>query len=382
MLSCFCRNDNSDIVNSTIIGHDESHDNKSINKHMKDAEKAEQKTIKVLLLGPGSSGKTTMLKQIKRIHAHNEEGELEERRKIAKYVKSALIDYMRTLCAQSIELAKLNEDTSVHPDNECIRDEILELTNPCEITTDIAIQIKMLWNDKGIQNTFTKRSKYQMHENVDYFFERIDSISESSYVPSFEDYVRFRVRTTGFNQTKIKINSDSFGDHWFEFTDVGGQRSERSKWMNLISEDIQAIIYILAISDYDLRLFEDNKTNRLLESITLFRDIMIKGQFFKNKTIILFFNKYDLFKDKIKKTPITVAFEDFPVNAMNPNDADDAVRFVAQKFLKVFIDEGVRLSAPLHIMRTTALDTNSVEKVFGDITSDLVQHNLKSLHLI
>ena len=41
----------------------------------------------------------------------------------------------------------------------------------------------------------------------------------------------------------------------------------------------------------------------------------------------------DLFIEKIKKKPITIAFPDYPKNK-NPNDAKQVVEFVADKFKK------------------------------------------------
>eukprot|EP01083_Nonionella_stella_P273779 928997_1 len=262
---CFSKlklNNNSN--SSTSDKAKDADENKSIEKHMKFAKKMEAKTIRVLLLGPGSSGKTTILKQITKIHANDEMTELNDRQKITSYIKSSVIEYMKTLCIQSIKLnEKHNESTSVNSDHEIVRDELISLESPYNLTTDISDKIKMLWSDNGIKETLSLRKYYQIHENVDYFFDRMDEINKENYIPSFDDYLRFRQRSTGFSLTKIAINVNSFGEHQFEFTDVGGQRSERGKWMSFISEDINAVLYILAISDYDLTLFEDNKTNRL-----------------------------------------------------------------------------------------------------------------------
>ena len=41
--------------------------------------------------------------------------------------------------------------------------------------------------------------------------------------------------------------------------DVGGQRSERRKWIHFF-DDVNAIIFVAAISEYDQRIREDNKT--------------------------------------------------------------------------------------------------------------------------
>lgn len=50
--------------------------------------------------------------------------------------------------------------------------------------------------------------------------------------------------------------------------DVGGQRSERKKWIHCF-EDVTAVLYCVGISEYDQVLYEDNVTNRILESLKL-----------------------------------------------------------------------------------------------------------------
>ena len=45
----------------------------------------------------------------------------------------------------------------------------------------------------------------------------------------------------------------------FRVFDVGGQRSERRKWIHCF-DNVEAIIFITAISEYDQVLFEDETT--------------------------------------------------------------------------------------------------------------------------
>eukprot|EP01083_Nonionella_stella_P038369 104411_1 len=361
---------------------DGDHTSKAIDHGKKKANTPKEKAIRILLLGPGSSGKTTIVKQIKKIHNHDETREQHHIQQTAKHIKAAVITNMKILCKESVLLNQEHQlNTSVQPDNESVRDELSALQSPYQLTEDIALKVKMLWTDKGIHNTLNHRQYYQIAENAAFFFDKIETIASPSYAPSFDDYLRFRQTTNGLSQTQIKIDfGSSFGDQVFHFTDVGGQKSERSK-MKHAKDDANAVIYVVGVSDYDLTLFEDNTTNRLTESIDMFRDVMLNHKLYVGRTVLLFFNKYDLFKEKIKKVPITVAVDDFP-EELDPNDAEDVIRFVADKFLNVFKEAQVDLSGPLHIVRTTALDTNMIEKIFSDITLDLVKRNLENMNLL
>ena len=47
----------------------------------------------------------------------------------------------------------------------------------------------------------------------------------------------------------------------FEMYDVGGQRNERKKWIHCF-DNVTAVIFVAALSEYDQCLFEDASTNR------------------------------------------------------------------------------------------------------------------------
>eukprot|EP01084_Bolivina_argentea_P068242 124185_1 len=112
---------------------------KSIEKQMKFAHQSHKKTFRILLLGPGSSGKSTILKQIKKIHHHCEDDELSDRHKITEDIQNAVIQYMQILCHNSTVLhQKHKENTKIHPRLHDTRDQIMALKTPCQFTPDIA----------------------------------------------------------------------------------------------------------------------------------------------------------------------------------------------------------------------------------------------------
>lgn len=91
--------------------------------------------------------------------------------------------------------------------------------------------------------------------------------------------------------------------------DVGGQRSERKKWIHCF-ENVTTILFLVAISEYDQLLFEDETVNRMQEALTLF-DSICNSRWFIKTSIILFLNKIDRFKEKLPVSPMKNYFPDY-----------------------------------------------------------------------
>ena len=78
---------------------------------------------------------------------------------------------------------------------------------------------------------------------------------------------------------------------------MGGQRSERKKWIHCF-EDVMLILFLTAVSEYDQVLAEDEATNRMQESLHLFRTIL-HYHWFTSTNVILFLNKMDVLEEKV-----------------------------------------------------------------------------------
>lgn len=126
----------------------------------------------------------------------------------------------------------------------------------------------------------------------------------------------------------VKLQQIVFYCFWyqdFSVIDVGGQRSERRKWIHFF-DDVNGIIFVAAISEYDQKLLEDDRTvgfswvirtiilvlrtlfkNRLIETLQLFANIS-NSRYFSNSAMILFLNKIDLFKEKMTRISLKETF--------------------------------------------------------------------------
>lgn len=136
------------------------------------------------------------------------------------------------------------------------------------------------------------------------YFDSIDRIAAHDYLPNDQDVLRSRVKTTGITETTFIIQ-----DLTYRMFDVGGQRSERKKWIHCF-ENVTTILFLVAISEYDQLLFEDETVNRMQEALTLF-DSICNSRWFIKTSIILFLNKIDRFKEKLPVSPMQNYFPDY-----------------------------------------------------------------------
>jgi guanine nucleotide-binding protein G(o) subunit alpha len=188
-------------------------------------------------------------------------------------------------------------DSMRERDAGMVLDKISRMADTEPFEPELLEAMKRLWVDSGVQLCFSRSNEYQLNDSAKYFLDKLDEIGNSNYLPSTQDILRTRVKTTGI----VEINF-SFKDLNFRVFDVGGQRSERKKWIHCF-EDVTAIIFIVALSEYDQVLVEDETTNRMHESLRLF-DSICNNKWFVNTSIILFLNKKDLFEEKIQRSSL------------------------------------------------------------------------------
>ena len=97
--------------------------------------------------------------------------------------------------------------------------------------------------------------------------DKLDEVIKDDYIPTEQDVLRSRVPTTGIVENAFDIDGNQF-----KMFDVGGQRSERKKWIHCF-ENVTAVLFVAAISAYDQVLYEDESTNRMQEALELFEEI-------------------------------------------------------------------------------------------------------------
>lgn len=91
---------------------------------------------------------------------------------------------------------------------------------------------------------------------------------QPNWLPNDQDTLRLRAKTTGITETKFVIN-----DLTFKLFDVGGQRSERRKWIGAFGtspahsgqiqsahtgvENVTSVLFLVSLADYNASIIED-----------------------------------------------------------------------------------------------------------------------------
>ena len=230
--------------------------------------------------------------------------------------------------------------------------------------------IQALWADPGIRKTWDRQAEFQIVESVKYYFNEIERIMGEGYVATQQDMLLARVRTSGIVTERYVIDSKSF-----EMYDVGGQRNERKKWIHCF-DDVTAVIFVAALSEYDQMLFEDSSTNRMTEAVELFEEIC-NNRYFESSSMILFLNKKDLFEEKIRSVHIgsQEPFRDFEASFGAEDYYDQGVNY----FLKKFLDVNRNPERVVYNHVTCATDSDNVKVVFNATKDIIMRKNFEEV---
>ncbi|KAL2107104.1 hypothetical protein VUR80DRAFT_5702 [Thermomyces stellatus] len=338
---------------------------RELDRMIRQDEKRMAKEVKLLLLGAGESGKSTVLKQMKLIYAHG-------------FSKSEKLEWKPVVfnnVVQSFQaIFEAMNDMDIgfeNPENEKNMAHIMvdqEVSANDPLPKDFLEPIKALWRDGGVKRAIEKGNEYALHDNLAYFCDDIDRLWSDGYVPTDQDLLRSRLRTTGITETVFDL-----GQLTYRMFDVGGQRSERKKWIHCF-ENVNCLLFLVAISGYDQCLVEDKDGNQMNEALMLWESIA-NSHWFAKSALILFLNKVDIFKEKLAKSPITDhGFTDY-------HGPKDDWKAASNYFLDKFRALNRNSDKEIYGYFTTATDTNLLKITMSAVQDMIIQKNLKNLIL-
>lgn len=296
--------------------------------------------FKILLLGAGESGKSTIVKQLKYIHKLGLDAK--EKAQVAQGLHQNVVECMKALIVQAKEF----KDPDLTPQEEEISALLDEWSELEPISPELGAKITTLFEGPAIQNAFARRDQFWLLDSFGYYMENLKRFCEPDFADKIteEDIVMARIRTTGIVRTNLKqklVRENPFEPEYldFEVVDVGGQRNERKKWLHCF-DDVHAVLFIVNLAGWNQVLFEDNGKNRLEESLELFQKVTT-NTIFADTPIFLFLNKKDLFETQIKAADMKTRFPEYE----GGHDLHRAMQFISDKFheklppkKKVFIE--------------------------------------------
>ncbi|KHN81677.1 Guanine nucleotide-binding proteinalpha-5 subunit [Toxocara canis] len=244
--------DSSDCMGAALCGPMKALDEESrkIEEELRRERYEEKRRVKILLLGSSDSGKSTIAKQMRIIHASGfTESELIN---FKLFVMNNVIECFRQI---SLSIRKLKIDvpsTEAGLVNKLCKtpEEILNAEQE-EQRRDLAAMRSFAC----VKNLLARVDEVNLPDNTDYFLAELDRILAANYKPTNKDVIHLRASTTGVHEIAF-----GFKKYVIRLIDVGGQKSERRKWIHCF-ENVTAVLFVASLSCYDMFLEDDPKTN-------------------------------------------------------------------------------------------------------------------------
>lgn len=380
----------------------------AISEYLHNSENQDRRVIKILLLGSGSSGKSTFFRQLDRIYgeASRPNHVYANEPYIIRTIRSNCINSLFKLLTQSIRLCEKPfefQDVKIDIESQETQDSIKLLASFATDVTQVPTEeqllalgegMKKLWDLPGVRATFRHRHHFSLIENTNYFLSRVQEVMTPGYTPSIKDILNARMQTLGITEKKYQIHR-----HPFNIFDVGGQRNERRKWLSLFDR-VNLLLFIAALNHYSSALFEDETKNAIHESLELFGEMVTSKWFPPQYTqFVLFLNKNDLFKERltIDKIPMSVAFGD-EYKSHNYADKSDeeltdpvvrekwanacyqeALSFIKAKYLSKLT--GRRTTDHIFVHVTTAIKQDTIKTVFEEVSRRSINKDMSSMRV-
>ncbi|KAI8830912.1 G protein alpha subunit [Chytriomyces cf. hyalinus JEL632] len=307
--------------------------------------------VRLLLLGTAETGKSTLLKQLKVVH-----GIPFTDTEICHFRNQIRVNLFQ--CAR--DLIRAMHQLRIPMDSSAYAAQFIELMEAPQFhdeafaVSELTVEaVKSLWMDTGVQYCMSRGNEFHMMDCCTHFMNSIDQILNVNYVPTNQDIFFMREATNCIQQICF-----TWKDTVFHVFDVGGHRKQRKSWAPYF-ESVKAIIYVVAISAFDQILpGDEDNANRLVDSLNLFGTVC-NHPLFKKTSLILFMNKIDVFKAKLRRSEISSYFPEF----QGRNTYHDGCEF----FVNLFLDMTKYKENKVYTHFTWATDTRQISKIIHSV---------------
>ena len=386
--------------------------NEEIGEYLRNLANENRNTVTLLLIGPSGSGKTSILKQCEKIYESSIDPKL--LRDSIPIIHKSILQDIYDLCTQNAILKASNPQCQLTQQSQAICMKIIStlaqrdcklisgywrincnayivdgiipiiiayhkcsIMDKVQLTPKLGADIAILWNDNGLQETYkicqqNYKTNFADH-NTAHFLNNIERISNESYIPNLEDYVRVKHKTEGIIKTEFSLpgsgNANNENIWKFRIIDTNGHSIEEIlRFVNVWG--IWGIIFTMNLASYD------NKENGYGHTLDMFEQTMSHTAF-SHVNCMVFLNKNDQFIPKIKQIPFSVYDPDFNHDLVN--NANAVKDYLRHKFKKIFYNGTKAEKSPrrIHFHVTCAIDTSQLETVMHLIQFETVRKMMR-----
>ncbi|KAI8038694.1 hypothetical protein M5D96_008602 [Drosophila gunungcola] len=176
--------------------------NDEIERQLRTDKRNSNRELKLLVLGPGESGKSTFIKQMRIIHAKGFSP-----KETRGYIK---LVYQNIFMAMQSMIKAMDKLDISYGHEDHIELAYLVMSIPYEkvetFEDPYVTAIKRLWGDAGIQKCYDRRSEYQLTDSTEYFLNDIARIENVFYLPTEQDILRVRVATVEILEYQFNLD--------------------------------------------------------------------------------------------------------------------------------------------------------------------------------
>eukprot|EP01084_Bolivina_argentea_P198101 339330_1 len=370
----------------------------------------ERKKVKIALIGNTKAADSQIMKNI--FCSYNNYSQFD-----MNYLKTQI--HQQCICQMKllIQLLDVNIENNIQsPYFLQSKQYLIELRydSNTKINDKIMNSIQQIWSEPSIKRFYHQiqsKSRYRLKikRSSHHFWDYIQRISKPNYIPNMCDIFYITVANKDII-TDINVSREErFGNYAYSFIYLNDIHLLQRLKVKQQLDCIQLIIYVIDISCYNLcdesklkqmellilKFIQNNiievglsnipqdvigiilqfassviVTNKLKQQIEKFEHFIVKNKYYlRNKSLILFFDKYTVFEKKIWEIPIDIVPEE---QNINPNDSNDVVRWIANEFIKCFDGKNVQLlrQRPLRIHKIGP-EIDQLQRVFSDIFYDM-----------